>query len=176
MRSRLSLDILYNLKEILHFHRYKNRRSWWARMLFGGLQYWSLLLLVFGRSFLSGIFSCRLGLPLQSTFVDRAFLFGTCCPHSLFPFQSQFVSRSVPPDIHCSLVIRMTQLLNRDVCLSSSDSRSSFLVRAKFVGCSFLMCISLPSSFVWLLLLFWWFPFLIAPSSLGDFYGSFLPL
>ena len=96
MRSRLSLDILYNLKEILHVHRYKNRRSWWARMLFGGLQYWSLLLLVFGRSFLSGIFNCRLGLPLQRAFVDRAFLFGICCPHSLLPFQSQFVSRSVP--------------------------------------------------------------------------------
>lgn len=65
-------------------------------MLFGGLQYWSLLLLVFGRSFLSGIFNCRLGLPLQRAFVDRAFLFGICCPHSLLPFQSQFVSRSVP--------------------------------------------------------------------------------
>lgn len=65
-------------------------------MLFGGLQYWSLLLLVFGRSFLSGIFSCMLGLPLQRAFVDRAFLFGIFCPHSLLPFQSQFVSRSVP--------------------------------------------------------------------------------
>lgn len=70
----------------------------------------------------------------------------------------------------------MTQSLSRNFCLSSSDSRSSLLVRAKFVGCSFLMCVSLPSSFVRLLLLFWWFPFLIAPSSLGDFYGSFLPL